>query len=46
MREPVAARDWLTVFKLPPYAPGLNAVERSAMFSFTPTKTSRWAMAG
>ena len=27
MRELVAARDWLTVFRLPPYAPELNPVE-------------------
>jgi transposase len=27
MRELIAARDWLTVFQLPPYAPELNAVE-------------------
>jgi transposase len=27
MGELVAARDWLTVFQLPPYAPELNAVE-------------------
>jgi putative transposase len=28
MRELIAARDWLTVFQLPAYAPDLNAVER------------------
>jgi hypothetical protein len=27
MRELVAARDWLTAFRLPPYAPELNPVE-------------------
>jgi putative transposase len=27
MGELVAARDWLTVFRLPPYAPELNPVE-------------------
>jgi putative transposase len=27
MRELIAARDWLTVFQLPPYASGLNPVE-------------------
>jgi DDE superfamily endonuclease len=27
MTELVAARDWLTVFRLPPYAPELNPVE-------------------
>jgi len=27
MRELAAARDWLTVYRLPPYAPGLNPVE-------------------
>ena len=27
MRELVAARDWLTVYRLPPYAPELNPVE-------------------
>ena len=27
MRELIAARDWLTVFQLPPYAPELNPVE-------------------
>ena len=27
MRELVAARDWLTVFRLPPYASELNPVE-------------------
>ena len=27
MRELVAARDWLTVFQLPAYAPELNPVE-------------------
>jgi hypothetical protein len=27
MRELTAARDWLTVFRLPPYAPELNPVE-------------------
>ena len=27
MRELVEARDWLTVFQLPPYAPELNPVE-------------------
>jgi putative transposase len=27
MRELVAARDWLTVFQLPPYASELNPVE-------------------
>jgi hypothetical protein len=27
MRELVAARDWLKVFQLPPYAPELNPVE-------------------
>ena len=26
MRELIAARDWLTVFRLPPYAPELNPV--------------------
>ena len=26
MAELVAARDWLTVFQLPPYAPELNPV--------------------
>jgi hypothetical protein len=26
---PLAARDWLTVFQLPPYAPELNQVEMS-----------------
>ena len=29
MAELVAARDWLTVFRLPPYAPELNPVEMS-----------------
>ena len=29
MREPIAARDWLTVFQLPAYAPELNPVEMS-----------------
>jgi hypothetical protein len=29
MRELVAARDWLTVFQLPAYAPELNPVEMS-----------------
>ena len=29
MRELVAARDWLTVFRLPPYASELNPVEMS-----------------
>ena len=28
MGELVAARDWLTMFQLPPYAPELNPVER------------------
>jgi transposase len=27
MRELIAARDWLTVFQLPAYAPELNPVE-------------------
>ena len=27
MRELIGARDWLTVFRLPPYAPELNPVE-------------------
>jgi putative transposase len=27
MGDLVAARDWLTVFQLPPYASGLNPVE-------------------
>ena len=27
MRELIAARDWLTVFRLPPYASELNPVE-------------------
>ena len=27
MRELIAARDWLTVFQLPPYAIELNPVE-------------------
>ena len=27
MRDLIAARDWLTVFQLPPYAPELNPVE-------------------
>ena len=27
MRELIAARDWLTVYRLPPYAPELNPVE-------------------
>jgi transposase len=27
MRELIAARPWLTVFQLPPYAPELNPVE-------------------
>ena len=27
MRELIAARDWLTVFQLPPYAHELNPVE-------------------
>jgi transposase len=27
MRELIAARDWLTVFQLPPYASELNPVE-------------------
>ncbi len=27
MRELIAARDWLTAFRLPPYAPELNPVE-------------------
>ena len=27
MRELIAARDWLTVFRLPPYACELNPVE-------------------
>ena len=27
MAELIAARDWLTVFRLPPYAPELNPVE-------------------
>jgi transposase len=27
MRDLVAARPWLTVFQLPPYAPGLSPVE-------------------
>jgi putative transposase len=27
MREYIAARDWLTVYRLPPYAPDLNATE-------------------
>ena len=27
MREMIAARDWLTVYRLPPYAPELNPVE-------------------
>ena len=26
-RELIAARDWLTVYRLPPYAPELNPVE-------------------
>ena len=29
MRELIAARDWLTVYRLPPYAPELNPVEMS-----------------
>jgi hypothetical protein len=29
MRELIAARDWLTVFRLPAYAPELNPVEMS-----------------
>ena len=29
MADLVAARDWLTVFRLPPYAPELNPVERA-----------------
>jgi transposase len=29
MRELIAARDWLTVFQLPPYASELNPVEMS-----------------
>jgi hypothetical protein len=29
MRELIAARDWLTVFQLPAYAPELNPVEMS-----------------
>jgi DDE superfamily endonuclease len=29
MTELVAARDWLTVYQLPPYAPELNPVEMS-----------------
>src|SRR5947207_2797428 len=27
MRDLIAARDWLTVYRLPPYAPELNPVE-------------------
>src|SRR4029079_19594157 len=27
MREMIRARDWLTVYRLPPYAPELNPVE-------------------
>jgi len=27
MRELITARDWLTVYRLPPYAPELNPVE-------------------
>jgi transposase len=27
MRELIAARDWLTVFRLPAYAPDINPVE-------------------
>jgi transposase len=27
MAELIAARDWLTVYRLPPYAPELNPVE-------------------
>jgi putative transposase len=27
MRELITGRDWLTVFRLPPYAPELNPVE-------------------
>ncbi|MER7514294.1 transposase [Streptomyces lavendulae] len=27
LREWAAARDWLTIYYLPPYAPGLNPVE-------------------
>ncbi|WP_407565920.1 transposase [Streptomyces sp. 184] len=27
MRRYIAAREWLTVFQLPPYAPDLNPVE-------------------
>jgi transposase len=27
MRQLIAARSWLTVFQLPPYAPELNPVE-------------------
>ena len=27
MRRYIADRDWLTVFRLPPYAPDLNPVE-------------------
>jgi hypothetical protein len=27
MTELIAARDWLTVYQLPPYAPELNPVE-------------------
>jgi hypothetical protein len=29
MRELITARDWLTVYQLPPYAPELNPVSRS-----------------
>jgi transposase len=29
MRELIAARDWLTVYRLSPYAPELNPVEMS-----------------
>jgi transposase len=29
MQELIAARAWLTVFQLPPYAPELNPVEMS-----------------
>jgi putative transposase len=29
MRELIAARDWLTVFQLPAYAPDLNPAERT-----------------
>ncbi len=29
MAELIAARDWLTVCQLPPYAPELNPVEMS-----------------